>query len=207
MGRWNRRYSGGNSEQRLRAMTVIAVVTCSITLSSNSVLKQTVLISRPCWPQIRSLPSLLPFWTLLLLLLLLLLALQSLVDFSLFLEASQQHIFLWGGIVSPTSNPKQGGPWCSALSGSSPVWHGNNWATASISLTIIWPYKPHHYVKVGITLGAFYIHRTNNVWQRTLQCYNIRVLHSWYTINSNLWPQMAMLSFQYFPQSVTRLKH
>jgi len=57
--------------------------------------------------------------------------------------------------VSPTPNPQPGGPGYSFLSGSSPLtclaWEALPvaYATASIALRIMWPHKPHHYVKVG----------------------------------------------------------
>ena len=57
-----------------------------------------------------------------LLLLLLLLVLQSLVDLSHFLlKASQQKIFIWGGVVIPMPHPQPGGPGCPFLAGSSPL--------------------------------------------------------------------------------------
>jgi hypothetical protein len=56
------------------------------------------------------------------------------------------------------------------LSGSSPLtslaWEALPiaYATASIALGIMWPHKPHHYVKVGIPSGG-YIYR---VFQKKL---------------------------------------
>jgi hypothetical protein len=64
--------------------------------------------------------------------------------------------FLLCGVVSPKLNPQPGGPGYPFLSGSSPL-NCQAWgalpvayATASIALGIVWPHKPHHYVKVGI---------------------------------------------------------
>jgi hypothetical protein len=71
--------------------------------------------------------------------------------------------FLMCGVVSPTPNPQPGGPGYHFLSGSSPLtclaWEALPvaYATASIALGIMWPHKPHLYVKVGIpsiTLGS-----------------------------------------------------
>jgi hypothetical protein len=50
------------------------------------------------------------------------------------------------------------------LSGSSPLsclaWEALPvaYATPSIALGIMWPHKPHHYVKVGIPSGDIYMH-------------------------------------------------
>jgi hypothetical protein len=68
--------------------------------------------------------------------------------------------FLLCGVVSPTPNPQPGGPGCPFLSGSSPLtclaWGALPvaYATASIALGIMWPRKPHHYIKVGIPSGG-----------------------------------------------------
>jgi hypothetical protein len=42
-------------------------------------------------------------------------------------------------------------------------------ATTSIALRIIWPHKPHHYVKVGMTLGGLTTLINKNFCQQTLQ--------------------------------------
>ena len=94
--------------------------------------------------------------------LLLLLALQPLVYHSLFFlrSSSIEHISLWDGVVSPMPNPKSGGPEYSFLSGSSSLtclsWEALPviYATPSIALRIIQLHKPHHYVKMGISLGG-----------------------------------------------------
>jgi hypothetical protein len=67
--------------------------------------------------------------------------------------------FLLCGVVSPTPNPQPVGPGYPFLSGSSPLtcltWEARPvaYATASIALGIMWPHKPHPYVKVGIPSG------------------------------------------------------
>jgi hypothetical protein len=64
--------------------------------------------------------------------------------------------FLLCDVVSPTPNPQPGGPGYLFLLGSSPLtclaWEALPVAftTASIALGIMWPYKPHHYIKLGI---------------------------------------------------------
>jgi hypothetical protein len=68
--------------------------------------------------------------------------------------------FLRGGIVIVTPNSRHGASGYPFLSGSSPltclarkalsVTH----ATTSIALGIIWPYKFHHYTKLGIVSGG-----------------------------------------------------
>jgi len=66
---------------------------------------------------------------------------------------------VWG--CYPTPNPQRGGPGYPFLSGSSPLtclaWKALPvaYATASIALRIMWPHKPHHYVKVGTPSGGF----------------------------------------------------
>jgi hypothetical protein len=68
--------------------------------------------------------------------------------------------FLLCGVVSPTPKPQTGGPGYPFLSGSSPLTCLARealpvaYATASIALGIMWPHKPHHYVKVGIPSGG-----------------------------------------------------
>jgi hypothetical protein len=68
--------------------------------------------------------------------------------------------FLLCGVVSPTANPQPGGPGYPLLSGSSHLtclaWEALPvaYATASIALGIMWPRKPHHYVKVAIPSGG-----------------------------------------------------
>jgi hypothetical protein len=67
--------------------------------------------------------------------------------------------FLLCGVVSLTPNPQPGGPGYPFLSGSSHLtclaWEALPvaYAIASIALGIMWPRKPHHYVKVGIPMG------------------------------------------------------
>jgi hypothetical protein len=57
-------------------------------------------------------------------------------------------------------NPQPGGPGYRFLSGSSPLtclaWEALPvaYTTASIALGILWPPKPHHYIKVGIPSGG-----------------------------------------------------
>ena len=69
--------------------------------------------------------------------------------------------FLLFGVVSPMPNPQPGGPGYPYLSGSSPLtclaWEALPvaYTTTSIALRIMWPHKPHHYVKVGTPSGAF----------------------------------------------------
>ena len=64
------------------------------------------------------------------------------------------------GVVNPTPNPQPGGPGYPFLSGSSPLtylaWEAPPvaYATASIALRIMWPHKPHHYVKVVTPSGG-----------------------------------------------------
>jgi hypothetical protein len=64
------------------------------------------------------------------------------------------------GVVSLTPNTQPGGQGYPFLSGSSPltclVWEALPvaYATASIALGIMWPHKPHHYVKLGIPSGG-----------------------------------------------------
>jgi hypothetical protein len=66
--------------------------------------------------------------------------------------------FLWGGVVNPRPNPQPGGPGYLFLSGSSDTSgmrdSTSTYATAGIALRIIWPGKPHHYIKVGIPAGG-----------------------------------------------------
>jgi hypothetical protein len=73
------------------------------------------------------------------------------------------------GVVSPTPNPQPGRPGYPFLSGSSPLtrleWEALPVAypTASIALGIMWPHKPHHYVKLGIPSGGYlYLHVPNS---------------------------------------------
>jgi hypothetical protein len=72
------------------------------------------------------------------------------------LEASQHIFVLRGLVVSLTPNPQLGGTRYPFLSGSSPFdlhcmgGPTNSYATASTAVRIIWPHKPHHYVKVSI---------------------------------------------------------
>jgi hypothetical protein len=77
--------------------------------------------------------------------------------------------FLLCGVVSPTPNPNledQGIPF---LSRSSPLtclaWEALPVAsvTANIALGIMWPHKPHHYVKVGIPSGGGGVERYWNI--------------------------------------------
>jgi len=70
-------------------------------------------------------------------------------------EGSQDTYFLWGGVVSLTPNPQPGGPGYPFSLGHHLDLSGmggptSSYATASITLRITWPHKPHHYVKVGI---------------------------------------------------------
>jgi hypothetical protein len=64
------------------------------------------------------------------------------------------------GVVSPKPNPQPGGSGYPFLSASSPLtclaWEALPvaYATASIALGIMWPHKPHHYVKVLIPSGG-----------------------------------------------------
>ena len=73
-----------------------------------------------------------------------------------FLEVSYLYVFYELGVVSLTPNPQLGGSEYPFLSGSSPLtcltWKALTvaYATANIALGIIWPHKPHHYVKVRI---------------------------------------------------------
>jgi hypothetical protein len=68
------------------------------------------------------------------------------------------------GVLNPTPNSQPGGPVYTLLSGSSPltclVWEAPPvaYATASITLRIMWPHKPHHYVKVGALSRGKEIH-------------------------------------------------
>jgi hypothetical protein len=73
--------------------------------------------------------------------------------------------FLLCGVVSSTPNPQPGGAGYPFLSGSSPLtcqaWEALPvaYTTASIALGIMWPHKPHHYIKVGIPSGGSSISR------------------------------------------------
>jgi hypothetical protein len=77
-----------------------------------------------------------------------------------FVRLSKTISFLLCGVVSPTPNPKPGGPGYPFLSGSSPLtclaWEALPvaHATASIALGIMWPHKPNNYVKVRIPSGG-----------------------------------------------------
>ena len=84
--------------------------------------------------------------------------------------------FLLGGIFSPTPNPQPGGPGYPFLSGSSPLTClalealPVAYATASIALRIMWPHKPHHYVKVGIPSGGML---SGTLWITSLLFYSV----------------------------------
>jgi hypothetical protein len=75
------------------------------------------------------------------------------------LKVSQPLKFLLGGAVNPTPNPQPGGPGYSFLSGSSPLTCPalETLPAATLRpayLRIVWPDKPHHYVKVVIPTGG-----------------------------------------------------
>jgi hypothetical protein len=103
---------------------------------------------------------------------------------------------VWG--CYPHAKPQPGGPGYPFLSGSSPLtclaWDALPvaYATASKPLGIMWPHKPHHYVKVGIPSGGDLPHNQLNIIL-PFPCQSFRWL-----LSRNL-PIIFTLHFLYLP--------